>query len=231
MKLQSVPRLFGVGDRRDDFAFRLRHGMEAGGGGVDMIAMAHPYLQGFFIDSPPERTVLLQPNFCRAVFASPVPFKPAAEVFHHRLHAVADAQYRLFRGDDARVDGGGVMIQYGLRSAGEDVAGGGEIFQCRVACRRRENFAVHLEFAHPPRDELGELRSKIENGYFFHAARPGDCLFDLIVRGFAGDFDIVHMRFADAGVGDADEIRLLETRQICRPDITHGGAQSPGQLV
>jgi len=35
-------------------------------------------------------------------------------------------------------------------------------------------------------------------------------LFDGIVGGFAGDHDVVHMAFAQAGATDADETRLLQ---------------------
>jgi hypothetical protein len=54
----------------------------------------------------------------------------------------------------------------------------------------------------------------------------------MIVRALAGDGDVVDVALAKSGAGDAHEARLLlELRNRFRPDIAHGGAQAPGELV
>src|SRR5437016_13404464 len=53
-----------------------------------------------------------------------------------------------------------------------------------------------------------------------------------IVRALARDRHVVHVAFAQAGAGDAHELRLLvQLGQRARADIAHGGAQTAGELV
>ena len=57
-------------------------------------------------------------------------------------------------------------------------------------------------------------------------------LFDVVVRGFAGDDHVVDVGFAQAGVGDADEARFLwSSSMVAQPQIAHAGAQAADELV
>src|SRR5437763_3654495 len=53
-----------------------------------------------------------------------------------------------------------------------------------------------------------------------------------VIRAFAGDGDVVDVAFAQAGSGDAHELRLLmELGKISGADISHRGAQAPRELM
>src|SRR6202021_4085231 len=57
-------------------------------------------------------------------------------------------------------------------------------------------------------------------------------LLDGIVRGLAGDHDVVHMAFAQPGAADADEARLLQELGNCgAATVAHAGLQSSNHLV
>ena len=66
--------------------------------------------------------------------------------------------------------------------------------------------------------------SRRNDGLELHPAR--------IVRAFAGDRDVMDVAFAQARVGDADELRLLvEFGEVAGADIAHRGAKAAGELV
>ena len=88
-------------------------------------------------------------------------------------------------------------------------------------------FAVDAGFAHAAGDQLGVLGTEIEDEDFLVHGRPssgrkeqgrssegaallttGDASFNVVVRRFLGDLHVVHVRFADAGRGDFDELGL-----------------------
>src|SRR6266704_3843748 len=53
-----------------------------------------------------------------------------------------------------------------------------------------------------------------------------------VVRAFAGDGDVVDVTFAQAGSGDAHELRLLmELGKVPGADISHRSAQAPRELM
>src|SRR6266853_4773218 len=53
-----------------------------------------------------------------------------------------------------------------------------------------------------------------------------------VIRAFAGDGDVVDVAFAQAGSGDAHELRLLmELGKVFRPDISHRRPQAAGELM
>src|SRR5262245_51825998 len=53
-----------------------------------------------------------------------------------------------------------------------------------------------------------------------------------IIGRFAGDGDVVHVAFAQAGGGDFHEARLLaQFLQVAGADIAHGRAQAADELV
>src|SRR6266404_2080145 len=53
-----------------------------------------------------------------------------------------------------------------------------------------------------------------------------------IIRAFAGDGDVVDVAFAQAGSGDAYELRLvMEFGEVFRPDISHRRPEATGELM
>src|SRR5256885_6651259 len=53
-----------------------------------------------------------------------------------------------------------------------------------------------------------------------------------VIRAFAGDGDVVDVAFAQAGSGDAHELRLLtELGKVFRPDISHRRPQAARELM
>src|SRR5436305_3841668 len=53
-----------------------------------------------------------------------------------------------------------------------------------------------------------------------------------VIRAFAGDGDVVDVAFAQAGCGDAHELRLLtELGKVFRPDISHRRPQAARELM
>ena len=68
------------------------------------------------------------------------------------------------------------------------------------------DFAVHLRFAYPARDELRDLRTEIEyqNPCVAHGLqRPS---VGTVVGGFLDDLDVMDMGLAHAGRGYLDEL-------------------------
>src|SRR5690606_23250326 len=86
----------------------------------------------------------------------------AAQLLGHRLHAVADAQDRhpQLEDDGCRMDG--VRFVGRRMAAGEDDAAGVEIANETGAYVAGVDFAIDAGFAHPPCDQLGDLRTEIE---------------------------------------------------------------------
>src|SRR5258705_4985496 len=53
-----------------------------------------------------------------------------------------------------------------------------------------------------------------------------------VIRAFTGDGDVVDVAFAQAGAGDAHELRLLmQLGKVFRPDISHRRPQAAGELM
>src|SRR5689334_12046949 len=64
------------------------------------------------------------------------------------------------------------------------------------------------------------------------AARDGPSLFDSVVGGFLGDGDVVDVAFAQAGVADTDEARLLlDLGDAGAADVSHAALETADELV
>src|SRR5262245_7738980 len=96
----------------------------------------------------------------------------AAELLRHRLFAVADAENRHTR----RIDGGRserrVPVEHRGWTAGEDHAFWPHRFEGLVRLLERHDFAIDLFFAHSSRDELGHLRTEIDDENLVVAGEP-----------------------------------------------------------
>src|SRR5262245_20338622 len=96
----------------------------------------------------------------------------AAELLRHRLLAVADAENRHAR----LVDGGRserrVPVEHRGWAAGEDHAFRPHRLEGLVRLLKRHDFAIDLFFAHSSRDELGHLRTEIDDQNLVVAGEP-----------------------------------------------------------
>src|SRR6266545_3776038 len=58
------------------------------------------------------------------------------------------------------------------------------------------------------------------------------CLFGMVVRGFLGDDDVVHVALAQAGGADAHEAGArAQLVDVAAADVAHAGAQAADELV
>ncbi len=98
-----------------------------------------------------------------AELAHPCVFHPAAELRRHRLHAVADAQYRNAQLEDpiGRFRRG--VLVYGGRAAREDDAARSEVADEGLADVEGMQLAIHLRLPDPARDQLRVLRAEVED--------------------------------------------------------------------
>ena len=87
----------------------------------------------------------------------------AAQLLRHGLHAVADAQHGYVLFPHCLRCKRCVGLQYGLRAAGEDDALGCKGAHIGVAHIPGMDLAVDAQLAHAARDELGVLRTEVED--------------------------------------------------------------------
>ncbi len=90
-------------------------------------------------------------------------FHLAAQCGRHRLHAVADAQYRHAEFEHGVSDTGRVVEIDRLRSAGQHDARRREVANLRVIHVPGINLGVHAALAHAARNQLRVLAAEIEN--------------------------------------------------------------------
>jgi hypothetical protein len=108
--------------------------------------------------------VRARPNLCEPEFAVLLGrLYPAAQLFGHGLHAVADTQhghpeskYRIRR---ART----VTYSHGFRPTGQDDSPRRKRPDIVVVDVKRVYFAVDTRLAHAARDQLGRLTTKVQN--------------------------------------------------------------------
>src|SRR2546422_4246502 len=85
------------------------------------------------------------------------------------LHPVADAEDRNAELQQLRIGARGARVEHRVGTAGEDDPLGGELAdELEIACRGVD-LAIDVRLAHAPRDQLGVLRSVVENQDPVHA--------------------------------------------------------------
>ena len=136
--------------------------LEAGRGSGDVVAVAHPHREGGGQAVEQGAVGAVQVERGRAVLSRIGSADAAAELVHHRLHTVADAQH----GQAAVVHPAGgerraLLVDAG-RAAGEDDAPGVEALNVLPGGVVRHYLAEHPAFAHPPRDEAAVLRPEVD---------------------------------------------------------------------
>src|ERR1043166_4024563 len=82
------------------------------------------------------------------------------------------------------------------------------------------------------RHKRHQPRTTVKSGAVEYCPRVSDSRPPRIVRALARDRHIVHVALAQAGAGDAHELRLLvQVGQRARAHIAHGSADAAGELV
>ena len=186
---EALEELSSLGGVRDlgmelyaiEAAALVAHGREGNGAGrrgraesrwqrVDPVAVAHPHIEhrpsgriaavGEFIE---EARGAGDGHFRVTELALGPGRDPPAELLRHGLHAVADAEHRHAELIDRRGRPGRAGGRHRLRAAGEDHAARPEGAHPGVAHVPGVDLAVHAELAHAAGDELGVLRTEIED--------------------------------------------------------------------
>ena len=131
---------------------------------LDRDPVAHPHVVGLrgIVGQQQRRRVAVQRR--APVLAAGAPVDDAAELQGDELGAVADAERRHAELVDLGVEQRGALDVHAGRTAGQDqrrrvgVAG-----SRRAVIRLGHDLGEHLELAHPAGDELGVLRSEIDD--------------------------------------------------------------------
>ena len=87
----------------------------------------------------------------------------AAELMRHGLLAVADAEHRQAGLVDRHRGERRVLVEHRGRSAGEDDRLRLHLAQRGFSLLERRDLAIDPLLAHPPGDELGDLRAEIDD--------------------------------------------------------------------
>ena len=165
MELRGVELARLVGDHRDRRVGRRGYHLEALGRRSDAIAVAHPH-RIFLADLPDaveQRRRVGDFDFGAAEFAMVSGLDLAAELLRHRLLAVANAENGHARVIDRLRREWCVAIEHRGRTAGQDDAFRLHLAEGAFRFLERHDFAIDFFLAHPPRDELGDLRAEIDD--------------------------------------------------------------------
>ena len=170
MKLHTVemPRLIRHGGERRVRGARNRH--KTGRQAVHAIAVAHPHIE----DRPAcgVDVILEAVEQCRAFgrrdlreteFAMRGRAHATTELLGHGLHAIADAEHRDAQREHCGWRRGRLGVGHRFRTTREDDAVRAEGANRCLAHVPRVELAIHADFAHAARDELGVLRAEIED--------------------------------------------------------------------
>ncbi len=97
----------------------------------------------------------------------------AAQLHRHGLHAVAHAEHRHAGVEHVLRRARAVVFGGAFRAAGQDDAAWVEFADLRFGDIPRPQFAVNAQFTHAARDQLGVLRTEVEdeNAMFMNVFR------------------------------------------------------------
>ena len=90
----------------------------------------------------------------------------AAELVRHGLFAVANAKHRDAGLEDRHWRQRRILVEYASRTTGKDHAFRLHLPESAFGFLERYDFAIHAFFAHAPRNELCDLRAKIDDQNF-----------------------------------------------------------------
>ncbi len=184
--LQHAHPLTGVGHFRVELHaveafFFVRHNGERAGLGAGngdetfrdrgyFVAVTHPYVEQRFavggqriFDTANQRAVGLYLNLSVAEFTLVRTFNVAAQLHCHGLHTVADAEDRHTGVEDVLRRARAVCFGGAFRAAGEDDAARVKLTDLCFSNIPCPQFTVDAQFTYATRDQLGVLRSEIED--------------------------------------------------------------------
>ncbi len=196
-----------VGDDGDRRIRRCRHRPEAGRRMGHPVAMAHPHRIALALapDAVEQCAAVGHLDLGAAELAGVAALHFAAELFRHRLLAVADAEHRHAGVKQRRRRHRGVTVEHRGGAAGQDHAAGLHLGKGLARLLERRDLAVDALLAHPPGDQLRDLGTEIDDE-------------DLLVQGL-----LIHVRGL-AGLSGAAEGRA-EAAMCGAPPA----GSSPGQ--
>ena len=180
VELDAVESFFGVFHHRNRAGRGVADDGETVGQFGHFVAVAHPYVERVgrvVLNAACQLTV---DGFDLRVteFALVAGLHFAAQVVRHKLHSVADAQNRNAQIKNAGI---GLVVGFvnGIGAAGKDDAFGVEGFDFVQRHIEGMQLAVNVGFAHAAGDELGHLRTEVEDEDFVlghHCVFNGWCL-------------------------------------------------------
>ena len=132
------------------------------GHGRDLVAVAAPDVD-LFADPIEELRAIRDVQHARAVFAPGAELHLAAQMVRHQLHPVANSQHRKAERKNLRIEVRRAFVVNAGRPARKHDA---LRLQRRDFLRRdieANDLRIDLAFANPPRDDLGVLRTEIED--------------------------------------------------------------------
>ena len=165
MELRRVEFSLLVGDHGDRRIGRSRGRDKTVGQTGDAVAVAHPHRVALadLPDAVGERGRCGHLDLGTAELAVMAGLDLAAELLRHGLLAVTDAEHRHAGLIDRHRRQRRVPVEHRCRSPGQDNAFWLHLAERRFRLLKRHDFAIDLFLAHPPRDELGDLRAEVDD--------------------------------------------------------------------
>ena len=165
VELHRVEPALLVGDGRERGALGHRHHLEAGGELRDAVAVAHPHGVGGALapHALEQGRIGGDLHLGAAELAVVAALHAAAELCHHGLLAVADAEHRQAGLEHPVRRPGGAKFRHAGRSAREDHRLRPQPLQGILRPVERHDLGVHPLLAHPPRNQLGDLAAEVDD--------------------------------------------------------------------
>ncbi len=163
VELDAVETALGVLDDGALGVLGRSDGLEAAREAGDLVAVGVPHAERG-LQTLEELRALAEGKDAVAVFAVRAAGDVAAEHLAHELHAVADAEDREAHLEDARVRVGRALRLHAVGAAGQDDAD--DAIGAQGLRRDAEGIdaGVDVAFTDAARDDLGQLRTEIEDG-------------------------------------------------------------------
>ena len=175
VELHAVEALVLVGDRGQRAGGIFGNHAETSRQIGDLVTVAHPDFEVTLavralavLDTLEEATVAVRADFGVTELAHLARLDLATQNLCHPLHAVADAQHRNTQLEQLRI---GLVVGFihRVRAAGQDNARGLEFADEVDGDIKRMQLTLDVGFAHAPRDQLGDLRTEVQNQNLVHA--------------------------------------------------------------
>ena len=170
MELQPVKTAVLVGHPRQGRAVAAGDQLEPRRQLLNAIAMAHPHIQqtitfrrGVVLDVTQQPRMAASPYLGITEFAVCRGFYRPAQLHRHGLHPIADTQHRYAQFKHQLLRARRLGQRHRLRPPREDDALGIEGANLSRRHIMGMQFAIHAGFAHPARDQLSVLGTKVED--------------------------------------------------------------------